>query len=147
LSFSIAEALNTPNRRYVLKNPLLEKWEDRLQDIFDEIDHVLEEKYGDKFPLRPNRPGHREGVTPDADGLFDLGVSFSAGFGSKLGPGYVFRVKLATLRRVPEDFQEKIEDEVVEMLQQKLPRHFPGKELKVARDGKVYKIFGNLDLD
>lgn len=130
-----------------MKNPLLEKWEGKLQDIFDKIDHVLEEKYGEIFPLRPNRPSHKEGVTPDADGLFDLGVSFTAGLGSKLGPGYVFRVKLATLQKVPDDLQEKIEDEVVDMLQDELPKAFPGKELKVARDGKIYKVFGDLDLN
>lgn len=130
-----------------MKNPLLEKWEEKLQDIFDKIDIVLEEKYGELFPLRPNRPAHQEGVTPDADGLFDLGVSFTVGLGSKLGPGYVFRVKLATLQRVPDELQEKIEDEVVDLLQAELPTSFPGKELKVARDGRVYKIYGNLDLD
>lgn len=130
-----------------MKNPLLEKWEEKLQDIFNKIDHLLEEKYGGLFPLSPNRPAHRKGVTPDADGLFDLGVSFTAGLGSKLGPGYVFRVKLATLHKVPENLQEKIEDEVVQMLELELPNYFPGKELKVERDGLVYKIFGNLDLN
>ncbi len=130
-----------------MKNPLLEKWEERLQDIFDKIDHILEEKYGHLYPLRPNRPAHKQGVTPDADGLFDLGVSFTVGLGSQLGPGYVFRVKLATLNRVPEELQEQIEDEVIQLLQKELPTYFPGKELKVGRDGKVYKIYGDLDLN
>lgn len=130
-----------------MKNPLLEKWEYKLQKIFDRIDHVLEDRYGDLYPLRPNRPERGKGVTPDADGLFDLGVSFSAGLGSKKGPGYVFRVKLATLNRVPDDLVEKIEDEVVQLLQNELPTEFPGKDLKVARDGLVYKVFGDLDLE
>ncbi len=130
-----------------MKNPLLEKWEDRLQDLFDRVDRALEIKYGELYPLRPNRPGHGRGVTPDADGLFDLGVSFSVGIGSKYGPGYVFRVKLATLERVPAELVEKLENEVIELLMQELPREFPGKELKVARDGHVFKIFGDLDLN
>ncbi len=130
-----------------MKNPLLEKWEDRLQDLFDRVDHALEVKYGELYPLRPNRPEHGRGVTPDADGLFDLGVSFSVGIGSKYGPGYVFRVKLATLERVPADLVEKLENEVVELLAQELPREFPGKDLRVARDGHVFKIFGDLDLN
>lgn len=130
-----------------MKNPLLEKWEEKLQKIFNRIDHVLEERYGDLYPLRPNRPLHKRGVTADADGLFDLGVSFSVGLGSKLGPGYVFRVKLATLQRVPKDLQEKLEDEVIGLLQDELPKEFPGKELKVARDGLIYKVFGDLDLN
>lgn len=130
-----------------MKNPLLEKWEDKLQTIFNRIDHILEERYGDLYPLRPNRPVSGKGVTPDADGLFDLGVSFSAGIASQFGPGYVFRVKLATLNRVPDDLIEKLENEVVELLEAELPKEFPGKELKVARDGHVYKIFGDLDLN
>lgn len=130
-----------------MKNPLLEKWEDKLQKIFNKIDHILEDRYGDLYPLRPNRPARGNGVTPDADGLFDLGVSFSAGLGSSKGPGYVFRVKLATLQRVPENLIEKIEDEVVILLQEELPGEFPGKQLRVARDGAVYKVFGDLDLD
>ncbi len=130
-----------------MRNPLVEKWEEKLQKIFNNIDKILEEKYGHLYPLRPNRPGRGKGVTPDADGLFDLGVSFSAGLGSEFGPGYVFRVKLATLRKVPENLIEKIEDEVVELISKELPIEFPGKELQVARDGHVYKIFGNLDLD
>ncbi|MDD3146395.1 MAG: hypothetical protein PHD82_03755 [Candidatus Riflebacteria bacterium] len=130
-----------------MKNPLLEKWEDKLQDIFDRIDHVLEERYGELYPLRPNRPAHGKGVTPDADGLFDLGVSFSAGIGSQFGPGYVFRVKLATLARVPENLVEKVENEVIDLLDAELPKEFPGKDLRVARDGHVYKIFGDLDLN
>ncbi|MGM0601335.1 MAG: hypothetical protein ACQETH_16105 [Candidatus Rifleibacteriota bacterium] len=130
-----------------MKNPLVESWEEKLQELFDKIDRRLEEKYGDKFPLKPNRPPHQKGITPDLDGLFDLGVSFSAGLGSELGPGYVFRVNLATLSKVPEEFLEEIEDEVVGMLEEELPEYFPGKKLEVARDGNVYKIYGNLDLN
>lgn len=130
-----------------MKNPLLEKWEDKLQDIFNRIDRILEEKYGDLYPLRPNRPEHGKGVALDADGLFDLGVSFSVGIGSQFGPGYVFRVKLATLQRVPDSLVDQLENEALVLLQQELPREFPGKDLKVARDGRVYKIFGDLDLN
>ncbi|GAB4283918.1 MAG: hypothetical protein Kow0029_30290 [Candidatus Rifleibacteriota bacterium] len=130
-----------------MKNPLLEKWEDKLQNIFNKIDDILEQRYGHLYPLRPNRPAHKKGVTSDADGLFDLGVSFTPGFGSQFGPGYVFRVKLATLNRVPKEMQKKLEDEVVDLLQKELPKEFPGKELRVARDGVVYKIYGDLDLN
>ena len=112
-----------------MKNPLLQKWEDKLQAIFDRIDEKLEDKYGKAFPLRSNRPEKGQGVTPDTDGLFELGVSFSLGIGSKIGPGYVFRVKLATMSRVPQEFIAKIEDEVVNMLSDELPKEFPDKEL------------------
>lgn len=130
-----------------MKNPLLRKWENTLQNIFDRIDQKLEEKYGNMFPLRANRPKAGEGVTPDADGLFDLGVSFSVGIGSEFGPGYVFRVRLATMHRVPEEFMQQVEDEVVTLLNKELPQHFPGRDLKVVRDGRLFKIYGDLDLN
>ena len=130
-----------------MKNPLLQKWEDKLQGIFDKIDYKLEKKYGNDYPLRSNRPSSGCGVTPDTDGLFELGVSFSLGIGSAIGPGYVFRVKLATMSKVPQEYMTKVEDEVVEMLNVELPKEFPDKDLKVARDGRVYKIYGNLDLN
>jgi len=130
-----------------MKNPLLVKWEKKLQHIFDKIDAYLEENYGKLYPLQPNRPMHKKGVTPDSDGLFDLGVRFTAGLGSTFGPGYVFRVKLATLNRIPKEFQEKVENEVLQLLQNELPEEFPGKELTVKREGVVYKIIGDLDLN
>ena len=36
----------------IMQNPLLAKWESKLQGIFDRIDTQLEEKYGDAYPLR-----------------------------------------------------------------------------------------------
>ena len=128
-------------------NPLLMKWETKLHGIFDRIDTYLEEKYGDAYPLRYNRPPHGCGVTPDTDGLFELGFSFTLGIASELGPGYVFRIKLATSSKVSPEFFSQIENEVVDMLRKELPKEFPDKNLKVAKDGKNYKIYGNLDLN
>ena len=132
---------------FVLKNPLVVKWEKKLQDVFDRIDERLEETYGDKFPLRPNRPKAGQGVGADADGLFDLGISFSAGFGSSLGPGYVFTVRIATLQKVPKQFKSKVETEVLNMLKEELPKNFPNRNLKVDRDGNLFKVYGDLDLN
>ena len=98
-------------------------------------------------PLRFNRPARGCGVTPDTDGLFEIGFSFSLGIASQLGPGYVFRVKVATMSRVSPDFMEKVENEVVDMLKSELPKEFPNRELNVAKDGRNYKIYGDLDLN
>ena len=130
-----------------MKNPLLEKWEGKLQTIFDGIDAHLQEKYGEMFPLSPSRKPSGQGISRDCDGLFDLGFSFTAGLTSKLGPGYVFKVKMATPSRVPREFTNTIENEVVELLREKLPEEFPGRDLKVGRDGRLYKIYGDLDLN
>ena len=78
--------------------------------------------------------------------MFNVGASFSAGFGSRLGPGYVVEVRLATLERVPPPIREKIEEEVVDLLRHELPKAFPERHMRVDRDGPVFKIYGDLRL-
>jgi hypothetical protein len=75
-----------------------------------------------------------------------VGASFSAGFGSRYGPGYVVEVRMVTLSRVPQGVREQIEREVVELLRRELPGAFPGRNMRVDRDGPVFKIFGDLRL-
>jgi len=121
-------------------------WEARLKAVFDRIDHALEDKYGDRFPLHPARPARGATSNPEHDGLFNLGAVFTAGYGSQTGPGYVVEVHFSTLARVPEAWRERLAAEVVEQLRAELPRAFPGRDLRVTRDGPVYKIHGDLRL-
>ncbi|HPC58070.1 MAG TPA: hypothetical protein PK689_03635, partial [Kiritimatiellia bacterium] len=62
------------------------------------------------------------------------------------GPGYVLQARIATLDPVSPDTQKKLEDEVARRLRKKLPEAFPGVRLHVNRDGRVYKIHGDLSL-
>ena len=39
-----------------------------------------------------------------------------------------------------------IEEEVVRQLERLLPEAFPNKDLRVVRDGNIYKIYGDLSL-
>jgi len=114
--------------------------------VFDRVDDHLEEKYGRKYPLHPARPTRGTTSSKAHDGLFNLGASFSAGYGSKRGPGYVVEVRMVTLPRVPQYIRNQIEEEAVERLREELPREFPDRELKIERDGQVYKIHGDLRL-
>ncbi|MDA3798664.1 MAG: hypothetical protein PF692_06250 [Kiritimatiellae bacterium] len=129
-----------------MRGPQLVKWEDKIVAIFKEIDRFLEDKYGDMFPLHPSRA--KEGVTahPKYDGLFAVDGVFTAGYGSKYGAGYIFRINYATLSKVPEDLKDKIEQEAIEMLKKALKETFPDKDLKVSIDKEVYKIHGDLSL-
>ncbi|MBO7222834.1 MAG: hypothetical protein J6V70_01715, partial [Kiritimatiellae bacterium] len=68
----------------------LEEWEERLYTLLREIDGALEDKYGKLYPLHPARPQRGETANPQYDGLFRITASYSAGYGSKLGPGYIF---------------------------------------------------------
>ena len=129
-----------------MRHPKAEEWETRLRQVFDEIDDYLEHKYGRKLPLHPARPARGATSSKSQDGLFNLGASFTPGFGSEHGPGYAVEVRMVTLSRVPLYLRNAIEQEVVERLRQELPKHFPGRDLAVERDGPVYKIYGDLGL-
>lgn len=124
----------------------LEAFEDTLHGVLSEIDGALEERWGARWPLHPARPPRGTAANPQYDGLFRVTASFSAGFGSALGPGYVFRVELSTLRNVPPEVRAEIEEEAVRLLRAGLARAFPGRDLRVDRDGSVYKIHGDLSL-
>lgn len=118
----------------------------KLKQLFDETDDYLEEKYGNRYTLHPARAKRGRTSNKAADGLFNIGASFSPGYGSELGRGYVIDVDMVTLAEVPDDVEEEIEDDAVGYIQQLLPRFFPERELKVERDGRTFKIIGNFRL-
>ncbi len=144
--FNMAYDESQLRNRDKMRSARLEKWEGRLKEIFNRIDDYLEEKYGHLYRLHPVRPHRGATSSKEHDGLFNVGSSFSAGFGSEYGPGYVVEVRFATLSKVPRQIREQIEEEVAQILRKELPGHFPGKKLKVVRDGRVYKIYGDLSL-
>lgn len=128
------------------RHPKTAEWERKLGEVFDEIDAELEAGYGGRYPLHPARAGKERTGNPEHDGLFTVGAAFSAGYGSERGRGYVIQLRLATLQDVPQTVLAEIEDFVVRRLREKLPGAFPGRELKVDRDGSIFKIYGDLSL-
>ena len=124
----------------------LEAFEDTLHGVLSEIDGALEESWGSRWPLHPARPPRGAAANPQYDGLFRVTASFTAGYGSKFGPGYVFRVEASTLASVPESEREAIEEAAVALLREGLARAFPGRDLRVDRDVAGYKIHGDLSL-
>mgnify|MGYP006873046335 CR=1 FL=1 len=127
----------------------VERWDARLKAVFDQIDEELEtsETWCAPVSRHPARPPRAATANPEDDGLFDIGAAFTAGFGSKYGPGYVITARYATLDPVPEDCQRALEDHVAERVGAVLHEAFPGKDLRVDRDGTGYKIHGDLSLD
>ena len=124
----------------------LDAWEDALQRVLSSVDRELESRHGGKWPLHPARPAAGEAANPQYDGLFRVTAAFSAGFGSRLGPGYVLRAEVATLAPVHQSDRAAIEEEAVALVREGLAREFPGKDLSVDRDGDVWKIHGDLSL-
>lgn len=117
-----------------------------LRHLFGEVDAYLEDRFGDRHILHPARA--RRGTTSHyaQDGLFDVGASFSAGYGSRLGRGYVIDVRMVTLESIPEAEREEVMDTAVEKIRELLPRYFPRRDLAVSRDRQVFKIHGDLSL-
>ncbi|MCC7300428.1 MAG: hypothetical protein IT583_05065 [Verrucomicrobia bacterium] len=123
------------------------KWEETLKGVFDAIDHELEAEYGTRYTLHPSRPEHGVTANPETDGLFNVGAAFSAGFGSKYGPGYVVDICLSTLRQVPVEIRAEIKEKVFQGLEKRLPTAFPSKAIHVSEENGVIRIHGDLSLD
>lgn len=129
-----------------MAHPKLIQREKDIREIFYKIDEYLEEKYAGIFPLRPNRPETGATACPEMDGLFNVGAVFTPGFGSNYGRGYIVQIDLATFSQVEPELRQNIEAEVKAMLEKGLEQKFPGRELKVEKDGTCLKIFGDLSL-
>ncbi|MDF7800756.1 hypothetical protein P4C99_14865 [Pontiellaceae bacterium B1224] len=123
------------------------EWELRLKNVFDEIDVRLEDEYGERFKLHPSRPVEGRTSNPEMDGLFNVGASYSAGFGSKLGPGYVVDIRISTLQRISNELREELRDKVQTWLIEKLPVAFPENKLQVDKEHQHLRIHGDLSLD
>lgn len=123
------------------------RWEGTLKSVFDTIDAELETEYGDRYSLHPSRPACGITANPEDDGLFNVGAAFSAGFGSKYGPGYVVEIRLSTLINVPAEVREEIKAKVFQRLENRLSTAFPGKELHVSEENGIIRIHGDLSLD
>lgn len=123
------------------------EWEAKLKTVFDGIDAELEAVFGDRLPRHPARPPVGSTASPDMDGLFNVGAAYSAGFGSRFGPGYVVDIRVSTLEHIPEDLKLALRDKVQALLQERLPAAFPGKALHVDKEQKHLRIHGELSFD
>ena len=124
----------------------MEEWEATLRKIFNEIDAALEDVYGISYPLHPSRLKRGEAANNAYDGLFSVGASFSAGFGSVYGRGWVFDIHMSTLSHVDSKTRKEIYHEAVVLLRTLLKKYYPERNISVKKDGQVYKIFGDLQI-
>ena len=124
----------------------VESFESTLKRLFDRIDDELEERWGVEFPLHPSRLARGESSNREHDGLFNIGASFSAGYGSEHGKGYVIEVRLVTLTTVDESLREEIREYSAARVAGLLPEFFPERDLEIVRDGDLFKIIGDLSI-
>lgn len=127
-------------------NPKLVKWEEPLFKILRSVDNQLESEFGDLYPHHPARPAHGATANPQNDGLLRVSANFTAGYGSDLGRGYTLNMEFVTLEPVADEHTEAMESRALELIQAGLDRIMPERRLKVKRDGKLWKIVGDLSL-
>ncbi|MEA2077086.1 MAG: hypothetical protein U9O95_03615 [Candidatus Marinimicrobia bacterium] len=129
-----------------MRHHRLVQWEKKLKSVLDEIDILLEDRYGDQYDLHPARRKHRSTSNRSHDGLFDIRGNFTLGLGSEKGRGYIVDIDLKTLENIPRKVIDQIENDTIEELKERLSKAFPNRELSVEKDENVIKIFGDLSL-
>ncbi|MDZ7722840.1 MAG: hypothetical protein U5R06_08530 [candidate division KSB1 bacterium] len=129
-----------------MKHHSLSQWEKKLYNLIINVDHYLEEKYGNDFRRHPARPPHGQTSSVSHDGVFSVTSNFSLGLGSQHGRGYAIDIKIVTLETVDQETREAIEKDAMEKIRELLPDYFPNRELNLQRDGNVIKLYGDLSL-
>ena len=127
-------------------HPRTVNFDDRMKELFDEVDHHIEDLYGDKYDLHPVRPARGETSNPEADGLFNIGAVFSPGFMSTLGRGYIIEKKMVTMDKVDPLVRREIYEVTADKVRELLPVYFPGRDFRVECDGKRFRILGDFSL-
>ena len=122
----------------------LEKWELRLSGVLNRVDTKLEEKFGEEFPRRANRPPSGATSNPKYDGLFSIGSAFSLGYASGDGPNYVVTLRVVTFNTIPPEKWTEMLQFTLEQLQQELNDEFLPQQLTAAIDGDIIRITGDL---
>jgi len=127
-------------------HPKQEELERRLDKLCMALDNYLEDQYSDIFTLHPNRPKRGAGANPSFDGVFATSVSFTLGYGSKYGRGYLIVIDVRTLQYVSSSQREEINNRAFLFIQKTLPVEFPERKLEIVRDGNLLKVIGDFSL-
>ena len=123
-----------------------EEMEQRLFEALEAADVEMEKRYGDRFTLHPARLPNGSAARRQYDGLFAFSAGFTAGYGSKRGPGYALELRMVTLENVPASFRERFEQETVALIQSELGKRLPERKLEIVKDVNGYKIVGDLSI-
>jgi hypothetical protein len=128
------------------EHPKLAAFTRTMDALFREVDEFLEDEWGAAFSRNPGRPERGTTVHPEMDGLFEIMPDFTPGIGSEQGRGYIISFRAATGEKVHPGQAEFLMSEAAAMVAAKLPEYFPGRDLRVVRDGKRFKIVGDFSL-
>ncbi len=128
------------------QHPKSEAWDRALQTAVEAVDREMERRHGQRFKLGWNRAASGTTANPQMDGIFNIGVKFTLGYGSLYGRGYLLDVQLSTSELPSPALRAQWEKEAAELMQHQLAQIFPERNLKLERDGRNYKITGDFSL-
>ena len=127
-------------------HPKQEELENNLSLLCQNLDNYLEDEYGSRYRIHPNRLKRGLGSNPRFDGLFSTAMAFTVGYGSNTGRGYVVEVDIRTLDRVSPEERQEINDAAFSYIQSNLKEVFPDRDLSIVKDGNLMKIVGDFSL-
>lgn len=127
-------------------HPKQEELENNLSLLCQNLDNYLEDEYGSRYRIHPNRLKRGLGSNPRFDGLFSTAMAFTLGYGSNTGRGYVVEVDIRTLDRVSPEERQEINDAAFSYIQSNLKEVFPDRGLSIVKDGNLMKIVGDFSL-
>lgn len=127
-------------------HPKQEELENNLSLLCQNLDNYLEDEYGSRYRIHPNRLKRGLGSNPRFDGLFSTAMAFTLGYGSNTGRGYVVEVDIRTLDRVSPEERQEINDAAFSYIQSNLKEVFPDRNLSIVKDGNLMKIVGDFSL-
>lgn len=127
-------------------DPRRDAFEQQLGVLCTKTDNFLEDNFGSYYPLHPNRLSRGSAANPSFDGLFATTFSFTLGYGSTYGRGYVVRVEIRTLKSVNSNIRKEIDDAAFDFIKKNLGVVFPERKLEIVRDGNIMKITGDFSL-
>ncbi|AHH08059.1 hypothetical protein baBA2_000094 [Borrelia anserina] len=119
-----------------------EEFENELFNICLYVDCVLEDEFGNSYEVHPNRLSRGKAANGLLDGLFRVTTSFTLGYGSKFGRGYLIIIEIITLDVVDIKFNNRVIERGIEVFSEKLREKFPERNLSIVHDINVYKIIG-----
>ncbi|UPA17626.1 hypothetical protein R5397_03915 [Borrelia sp. MN22-0132] len=124
-----------------------EEFENALFKICLDVDCVLEDEFGNSYKVHPSRLSRGTAANGLLDGLFRVTTSFTLGYGSKFGRGYLVIIEIITLDIVDVEFSNRVIERGIEVFGEKLKERFSGKKLSIVHDMNVYKIIGDFFSD
>jgi hypothetical protein len=129
-----------------VSHPSTQAWDDAVHAAIVATEEEMEARFGLDLPLRDNRPAFGQTANPQASGLFNIGLVFTTGAGSRFGMGYLLDVEVASREPPSQERYELYVDTCRGILEREIGLRLPGRNLRFERDSDGWKLRGDTSL-